>query len=76
VAGQPRARGQADSDDIDSGPDLHASHDKQAKEVFETAASLFFEEESGIYTPGPRDRHPGCLTRSPHTHPVRPLPAS
>jgi hypothetical protein len=50
VAGQPRARGQADSDDIDSGPDLHASHDKQAKEVFETAASLFIEEESGTCT--------------------------
>jgi hypothetical protein len=50
VAGQTRARGQADSDDIDSGPDLHASHDKQAKEVFETAASLFIEEESGTCT--------------------------
>jgi hypothetical protein len=58
VAGQPRARGQADSDDIDSGPDLHASHDKQAKEVFETAASLFIDEESGTSTAGTPHPHP------------------
>jgi hypothetical protein len=57
VAGQPWARRQADSDDIDSGPDLHASHDKQAKGVFETAASLFIGEESGT-----------CTARTPHPH--------
>jgi hypothetical protein len=70
--------------------------------VFETAASLFIEEESGTYTARSRHPHngyyagdfsqtswsgserrpspvtviPAAWTRSPHAHPVRPLPAS
>jgi hypothetical protein len=51
AAGQVRARTPAESEGTNSGPEPpEPARQIQAKEVFEMAASLSIEEESGTYT--------------------------
>jgi hypothetical protein len=60
AVGQARARPPPEPEGINSGPNLPGqAHSKQAKEVFEMAASLIIEQESGTYTAGFRHPHNG-----------------
>ena len=60
AAGQATARPPAESEALNSGPEPpRPTPQKQAKEVFEMAASLLIEEESGTYTGRIRHRHNG-----------------
>ena len=60
AAGQSTARPPAEPEALNSGPEPpRPAPQKQAKEVFEMAASLLIEEESGTYTGRIRHRHNG-----------------
>jgi len=60
AAGQASARPHAESEALNSGLEPpRSTPQKQAKEVFEMAASLLIEEESGTYTGRIRHRHNG-----------------
>jgi hypothetical protein len=60
AVGQARARPPAEPEGINSGPEPpRPGPQQQAKEVFEMAASLIIEQESGTYTAPFRHPHNG-----------------